>query len=33
LAAQFIALIGQLYAVEAKAQERELNAIALLEQR
>jgi transposase len=33
LAAQFIALIGQLYAVEAKARERELNAKELLEQR
>lgn len=33
LAAQFIALIGQLYAVEAKARENELNAIELLEQR
>jgi transposase len=33
LAAQFIALIGQLYAVEAKARERELDANGLLEQR
>lgn len=33
LAAQFIALIGQLYAVEAKARERGLDASALLEQR
>lgn len=33
LAAQFIALIGQLYAVEAKAREKELNARELLEQR
>jgi hypothetical protein len=33
LAAQFIALIGQLYAVEAKARERELNTQELLEQR
>jgi hypothetical protein len=33
LAAQFIALIGQLYAVEAKAREKELNAVELLEQR
>ncbi|MGI9134912.1 MAG: IS66 family transposase [Rhodoferax sp.] len=33
LAAQFIALIGQLYAVEAKARERELDTKALLEQR
>jgi transposase len=33
LAAQFMALIGQLYAVEAKARERELDANALLEQR
>jgi transposase len=33
LAAQFIALIGQLYAVEAKARECELDANALLEQR
>jgi transposase len=33
LAAQFIALIGQLYAVEAKARERELDATALLAQR
>jgi hypothetical protein len=33
LAAQLIALIGQMYAVEAKAQKRELTPIALLEQR
>jgi transposase len=33
LAAQFIALIAQLYAVEAKARERELNTQELLEQR
>ncbi len=33
LAAQFIALIGQLYAVEARARERVLDASALLEQR
>jgi transposase len=33
LAAQFIALIGQLYAVEARAREKELNAVELLEQR
>ena len=33
LAAQFMALIGQLYAVEAKARERELNTQELLEQR
>jgi transposase len=33
LAAQFIALIGQLYAVEAKAREKKLNAAELLEQR
>lgn len=33
LAAQFIALIGQLYAVEAKAREKELNAEDLLVQR
>jgi transposase len=33
LAAQFIALIGQLYAVEARAREQELNASELLEQR
>ena len=33
LAAQFIALIGQLYAVEAKAREDELDATELLEQR
>ncbi|MBP8184104.1 MAG: IS66 family transposase, partial [Rhodoferax sp.] len=33
LAAQFIALIGQLYAVEAKARERELDANGLLDQR
>lgn len=33
LAAQFIALIGQLYAVEAKAKERELDTNKLLEQR
>ena len=33
LAAQFIALIGQLYAVEAKAREDELGAKELLEQR
>ncbi len=33
LAAQFIALIGQLYAVEAKAREDELDANELLEQR
>jgi transposase len=33
LAAQFIALIGQLYAVEAKAREDELDAKGLLEQR
>jgi transposase len=33
LAAQFIALIGQLYAVEAMAREKELNAAELLEQR
>jgi hypothetical protein len=33
LAAQFIALIGQLYAVEARAREKELNAMELLEQR
>jgi transposase len=33
LAAQFIALIGKLYAVEAKARERELDANGLLEQR
>jgi transposase len=33
LAAQFMALIGQLYAVEAKAKERALNAGELLEQR
>jgi transposase len=33
LAAQFIALIGQLYAVEARAREKELNTKELLEQR
>lgn len=33
LAAQFIALIGQLYAVEAKAKEQELDTNKLLEQR
>jgi hypothetical protein len=33
LAAQFMALIGQLYAVEAKARERELDAKGLLELR
>ena len=33
LAAQFMALIGQLYAVEARAKERALNASELLEQR
>jgi transposase len=33
LAAQFIALIGQLYAVEAKAREDELDTKGLLEQR
>jgi transposase len=33
LAAQFMSLIGQLYAVEAKARERELNTQELLEQR
>jgi transposase len=33
LAAQFMALIGQLYAVEARAKERTLNACELLEQR
>lgn len=33
LAAQFMALIGQLYAVEARAKERALNAGELLEQR
>ncbi len=33
LAAQFMVLIGQLYAVEARAKERALNACELLEQR